>query len=334
MGSVLFAGGRLESVKVLAGAPSDNAGDCDAAYSDASLLLTTGDRVRHFLYDAAMAATTIAAGHVAFFHAYWSVAHNIFAGGGYMWRFADNAGTERLRLVSVPSGDFWLEYLAPGAVWTQIGPSVHFGDFVAPLDIVLTIDAGGNHNVGLYYGGTQTLAGGDFTSAALTNIAAVIYSGGDSYYGSHVSQMLVTVDLSTIGAHVKTTRATGAGTYGDWLGTYADVNSVADTDGTGNQSTVDGDKTTYEMGNIAVPAGYVIPTAFHWLRAKNDAGDPGNVKSLIRSGATDGTSGVLAGIGLGYGAIGFRYDADPATTTPWTQASWNAPVQLGFESAA
>jgi hypothetical protein len=60
---------------------------------------------------------------------------------------------------------------------------------------------------------------------------------------------------------------------------------------------------------------------------------PGNIKALLRAAGTDYVSGDLAGIGIGYAGIGFRYDTDPATGLQWTDTEWNAPIEMGFVSA-
>ncbi len=334
MGRVLFAGGRLESVKVLAGGPADDGSTgYDAAYSDASLRCGPGDIASHKLYDDAMAITTITAGHVAFFHCLFYWQNDPFHGPTqYPWQIFDASGYQWFRFLY--DGGLTCQVQASPGVWTTLGTPIGLGVYQGTLDFAVTIDAGGNHHASLYKDNTLTTIDADFTAAGLTNLAEVRYSGTYNFYPSYASQMLVTEDLPTIAAHVKTTRGTAAGTYADWSGTVSGVNEVGDDDTTGNSATVEDAKTTYPMGNITVPAGYVIPTVFHWLRGKETGGDPGNIKSMARSAGVDAISGNLAGIGLGYAALGFRYNDDPATGTPWTQASWNAPVQLGFESAA
>lgn len=334
MGRVLFAGGRLESVKVLAGAPSDNgSAGFDATYSDASLQLGPGDVASHKLYDDAMALTTVTAGHVAFFHCEWNFQNDPFHGPlQYPWQIFDAAGYQWFRFLY--DGNLTCQYQGSPGVWTTLGTPIGLGVYQGALDFAVTIDAGGNHHAELYRDGTLTSTAGDFSAAGLTNLAEVRYSGTYSFYPAYASQMLVTEDVPTIAAHVKTTRATGGGFYDDWSGSYAGVSEPGDDDTTGNSATAENFKTTYPMGNIAVPAGYVIPSVFYWLRAKETGGDPGNIKAMLRAGGVDVISAELSGIGLGFKGIGTRYNEDPTTATPWTQASWNAPVELGFESAA
>jgi hypothetical protein len=63
--------------------------------------------------------------------------------------------------------------------------------------------------------------------------------------------------------------------------------------------------------------------------------EPTNLQSLIRTGAgVDHLSANLAGLGVAFGRVGARYDVNPDTGLLWTQADWNAPVQLGFQSEA
>jgi hypothetical protein len=333
--ALLFTGGRLESVTVLSGAPADVNTGFDAAYSDAALQLALSDTVRHFLYDTSFAQTTVAAGHTAFVHGYWQLSHDILTGsGGPIWRVCDHANYEWLRVYSQQDGTLLVQWQSSPGTWTTLGSSYAFGSpFAGAIDLEVRIDIAGNHSAALYRDGTITTAGGDFTAAGFADFASLKYSGGDFSYPSHVSQMIVTQDRSTVGAHVKTSRATGTGAHSAWTGTYADVNEPLDNDTTNNAAAADSLKQAYLMGNVTVLTGYYIEGVFYWLRAKNTGGDPGNIKPLISSTGTEVVGGDMPGIGLGYGSLGSRYDTDPHTSVVWTQAGWNAPAQLGYESA-
>ena len=198
-------------------------------------------------------------------------------------------------------------------------------------DIKLTF--GAPHTAELSQNGSVLVAATTFTQAALTSLRSLRLSGASTNFQANFSQILCGRGISTIGGFVRYSRATGAGTNTAWSGAFTDVNEPIGNDATVNTSTVTAQKESYAMGDVTVPGGFVIQTVFQFLRAKNNGAVPTNIKSLIRSGATDFSSGALTSptFGTSFQPMGMRYDNDPATAAAWTAAGWNA-AEAGFES--
>jgi len=334
MPKLLYAGGRLDSVVQASGVLTEmNNGWYDNAYSDVALNIG-GASARLFFSDPAsaplLATYAVGAGHSLFFH---------------MMGHAEGSTAGDALVVFEDSSHFpWFRVTIGGQlqcntgtgsapVWTNVGAAAGAISFATnvDIDIKLDIDAGGNLTALLAYNRVAVVGPVTFSAPGLTNIASILLGPTSNTYGA--SQLLATEDWSTVGGHVKTTRATGAGAHSDWAGTYADVSEVITNDSTVNQANAAGELQTYPMGNITVPAGYVIAGVFQWLRAKNDGNSPANIQSICRPATTDSISGDLPGMLITYVSVGARYDLNPDTSAAWTQAEWNAPVQMGFESA-
>lgn len=337
---VVFSGGRLESVQIVSGSPADNTtgASFDSAYCDASLQLSNGtnDEVACPFVDAAMAPTTVPDNATCWFHcdAYHLSGFANAQGDGII--FYDSSGFPWVKLRGDNGTPTVYLYGNTGTglvpVWTQIGANVPFTFARTTFDISVAIDSGGSHGVTLYVNGTASVATGTFSNSSFTNIAAVHLRAFDTGGSWGYSQLMATNGLSTVGGHVFSSRATGAGANAGWTGTYTDVNEANDNDTTFNEAAAAGLRQSYAMGDVTVPAGYYIASVFHWLRAKNDGTAPENIKSVCRRGGTDyvGASN-MPGIGAGFAAVGARYDVDPSTSAAWTQAGYNA-AEMGFES--
>lgn len=336
--SLLFAGGRVESFNVLSGSPSDytaNSARWDPTYSDAALAFN-GGVVSHLFYDGNMTPTTVANGHTLYWHAY--LATHAFNGSNF-WTLYDSDGNPWLRIrVQQDTSNMFLEAntgTVVSPVWTQLGATLTpiFGNHA--FDFVVTVGAAGVHEASVYLDNNATATLGTWTQALFTDAAEVRLTSAGTASFPFVSQVMATMDFSTITGHVYTCRATGAGTYSEWVGTYTDVNEAGDNDTTNNYVSTTGAKQSYPMGNVTVPNGYNIPGVFYWLRGKNDGSSPpSNIRKLAVSGGTefDGAAN-LPGISVGYSSLGSRYDVDPNTTAPWTETTWNA-VELGYLSEA
>lgn len=340
--TILFAGGRLESLVTIAGAPADVRDTYqgnpvwDPNYSDAALQCASAGVVGVNLYDGGMAETSVGPGHTFWFHsAYFSAGMH-----GYAFLYLYSlTGAQVLRLFSDGNGNFVLQAntgTAGSPVWTDVGSpaaAVFSSSAISRMDLEVQMPGSGEYVATLYLNESATAASGSFTPGTDAGQPAIAQvqlndAGQDLYY----SQILATSDQSTVGAHVKTCRATAAGNYQQWTGGYTNVNEPLDNDSTADQATAAGLKQTYPMGNVTVPTGYAIASVFHWLRAKNDGGAPENIESACIIGGSEYESGNLGGIGVGYGPVGARYDTNPNTSATWTEAEWNTPVQLGYVS--
>lgn len=333
---LLFSGGRADSVVAVdsANPPAETTNgfvSWDSSYADCALM-PNGGAVCGFT-DASGAAASVVAGHTAYFHFEYS-ASNSASNGAVIVELRDSSGNPWLRLTGTTGGQHKFQYNSGSSgspTWTDFTSSAYTPAYRAH-DLAVAIDSAGNHSLTFILNGA-TVWTKTFTNAGLTNLAsAVIFTNGNGLTG--FSQLMATQDLSTVGAKVKTIRATGAGTYAQMIGAYTDVNEILTSDATFNQSTAAAQTQSYAMADISVPAGMVIKGVRHCFRVKNDgANAPLNVKSLCRSGGSDYTSGNLSGVGAGFAPVGKRYDVDPNTATAWTQAAINA-VEFGFTSAA
>lgn len=331
MSKLLFAGSRLDAFTATYGGPADVTFGIDTDYSDAGVNVRNGG-VKGFLYDPAAAPLlspySVEEGASFYFHAYLNQ-----SGNAATITLLDNAGAQWVQL----NNNGQLQYnsgTASDVVWTNIGVAYGVAPSNQDIDLKVDLSSTGVHTVTLLY--NQTIVSGPvtFNQPLLTNIAQFeLTSQGDGYQDVVWSQVLCTENISTVGGHVATSRATGAGTYSQWSGSYTDVNAPVTTNTTYNQATSAGLQQSYPMGNITVPAGSYIEGVFYWLIAKNDGTEPENIASLIRTAANvDHVSGNLDGINIGFNSLGARYDVNPDTGAQWTQTDWNAPVQLGFVS--
>lgn len=331
MPKLLFLGSRLDCVTTLYGAAQEVTFGIDSAYSDAGINVRNGG-VQGLLYDPAAAPLlspyAVEAGASFYFHSH------LYQTGGVYLLLLDNAGYP------------WVQYDYHGQlyynsgtgtapVWTVIGiPYAPFVSSAFDIDLRLDIASDGTHTIALAYNGTVVSGPVSFTQAALTNIARwQLQSQGQGYEDVVWSQIMCAENINTVGGHVNTCRATGAGAHSGWTGTYTDVNEVITDYTTYNQALTAGLEQSYPMTNVTVPEGCYIMGVFEWLIVKNDGVAPENVASLIRTGAdVDHVSADLPGVTFGYTNVGARFDVNPDTSTQWTQAAWNAPVQLGYVS--
>lgn len=338
---VLFAGGRGESFYGISGSAVEGTtvGRFDSAYADCFLVIGRSDVVGHDLFTETanvLTPTSVVAGEVLWAHWEAYISNSpATGGGGNIIVLRNSAGVDwvAVRCVTSNSTTFGIYYNStPGgtATWVLTGSTYSFGAGLFTLDLKFTI--GSPHTVELFLNGSSILTG-SFTDAGLTNIGKVKYSGNEQSSGNGISQVMVTRDIPTIGGKVKTARATANGANTAWSGAFTDVNEVVGSDATYAYSTTAGQKESHAMTDVTVPSGMEIKSVFHWMRAKNDGSSPTNIKSLLRSGGVDYSTGNLSGIGLGYASVGARYNTDPGTGINWTQSGWNA-IEAGYESAA
>jgi hypothetical protein len=341
---VLFAGGRLGSVEIVSVTVSEvtTAGHFDSAYADAAIALTSQfASVKHKLFTetaGVLSAATIVSGETLFAHfEAWGAFSSVGGADGGGVQLLDSSGFPWIRMsrnIATPAGDLLSFYYnsntGASPTWTQIGadfPTTSNTRYV--FDIELTL--GSPHEVKLYMNGSLTRST-TFTNANLTNIAEVRIANFNRTSGQlSLSQILATRGISTLGAKVKTCRATAAGASTGWSNSYTAVNEAINSDATLQNATSNGLKSSHAMSDVTVSSGFEIKSVFHWLRAKNDGTGPVNIKSLLRSGGTDYSTGNLSGVGLAYAPVGARYDLDPLGAN-WTQTSWNA-IEAGYESA-
>lgn len=333
---ILFAGGRFETVSVVGGVVNQvtTAGRFDSNYADQALNHNTfTGQSQSGLYTVTgniLTPRTVTSGTFYTHYDHYGALYGGGAPGTNMVELVDSNSHPWFAIRGVNGSLFGIHYnTGTGASpsWTIIGSTSAIGNnTLESFDIEFIF--GSPNTVNVYRNGSLW-RNGTFTQGLFTNIAGVRYgqSGNDGMY----SQLLSTEGISTIGAKVRTIRATGAGTTNQWSNTHTAVNEVTASDLTVQSAATAGLKSTHAMGDITVPTGFEIRTVFNWMRAKNDGAAPNNIKSVLRQGGVDYATANLSGVGVGYASVGARYDLAPNGTN-WTQSELNA-IEAGYESA-
>ncbi len=336
MAKMLFAGGRLDSVAIV-GAVTEitTAGTFDSSYADCSLSVPSSAGTIYWIAtfrDTSNAAVDVVTGETLYFHGEFNPA-GTSGSAGFIWSANDSSGNPWLSIRNVSASLYGLYYnsnTGGSPTWTQLGSS-----FAATTsttyryDVKLTL--GSPHSVEFSINESAQVTT-TFTQASLTGLRSVRGFGVSTGSTGRWSQIMGSEGVSTVGGKVRYSRATGAGTNAAWTGAHTNVNEAIDSTATVDSTITAALKQSYAMGNVTLPSGFVIKSVFHALYAKNDGVAPQNIKSLIRSGATDySAASNLAGIGTSFAALIERYDNDPNTAAPWTDTNFNA-VEAGYLS--
>lgn len=333
----VFAGGRLDSVVNILGVVTESTATTvrDVNYADVALVCgPTSAFAAEFVTATAgvLSPTTIVSGESLWLHFEINVGGSPATTNG-IWVLYDSSGFPWFRVSSASTNLFQWQYnsgTGASPVWTNVGSTwASISATLYQMDLRVTL--GSPHTFDWYVNGTS-VSSGSFTQALFTNLAKASFTGTTGAAATNYSQFLASRDIPTIGSKVRYSRPTANGTNTAWSGVFTDVNEAIGNDVTLNSSASAGQRETHAMGDVTVPAGYLLPTVFHWMRAKNDGAAPANIKSVLRSGGTDYSTGNLSGVGLGFAAVGARYDTDPATAAAWNQTGFNA-LEAGYESA-
>lgn len=266
----------------------------------------------------------------------WSRFDLYYSGGSYnvnaaIWVNESDQHLFRFRIVSNNVGAIYYNSgTLATPVWTQLGTNVTINSATrVKIDLKLVIDAAGTAHVYELYANNSLLLSGTFSMALLTQIDAIRFSDTSST-STHISQVLVTVGISTINSFVPSIKASGAGSNSDMSGAFTDVNETVLNDATVVSSTTAAQRTTFAMGDLpALPTGAVIGAEVrHVFRANNDGGaSPQNIKPVIRQSGADTVGTAVSGLGLGFGPFMTAYSL--------THAQINtAGFELGWESSA
>lgn len=339
MPSILYLGGRLDSVDIIAGAPVEitTAAHINSTYTAAAIRLYNTTTIECKLRDSSNTPTDLTTGQTGYFH------YDIGGESTGQWgssttshaALVDSSGNPWLALRPVSTtalGIYYNSGTGGSPTWTQIGSSTvawsSINNSRATFDIKITL--GSPHSVEWSLNGTLVQSG-TFTQASLTAIRALRLTGGGFY--NAISQIMATEGRSTINGFVPTKRATGAGGNSGWTGAYTNVNEAVNSDGTVDSTTTAGVRQTYAIADVTVPAGYAIQSVWQWLRAKNDGAAPSNIKSVVRQSTTNYDYATnMPGIGTSFGSLPARYDTDPASAAAWTQTTFNS-AEFGYLSA-
>lgn len=334
----LFAGSRLDSIIPVSGTVAEitTAANIETAYSDAGVQISPTAAAKIGLYEAVsnvLSPTVVVAPDTFWFHTAIFISGNQNSAVNTV-EFRDSSGFPWLALRKGPvNGEHqiaWNSGTGASPVWTLVGSIVNLPiSGVRFLDISVTL--GSPHAFEVFVGNTS-VASGTFTQASFTEVAEVRFNGFVSIQPFTISQVLATENIPTVGAKVRTLRPSAVGNYTAWSGDHTNVNEAINSDATLNSSATAGQRETHAFTDVTVPSGFEIDSVFHWMRAKNDGSAPNNIRSLLRSGVVDYTTGDLSGIGLGYSPVGALYETNPGTGINWTEAGLNG-YEFGYESA-
>lgn len=339
MSQILFVGGGLDSVT--GNALSEfNGGFFDNTYAPSCLLCGPGGFWDVVCLDAALAPVSVVAGQTFYGHFGFNFT-NPYATTNPVVQLRDSAGFPWVAIMSNGgSPTFGLYYnsnTGASPTWVQLGANFAMaqnpGMPYQRLDIKVVIDAGGNHSATVWNKEVQ-VATGAFTQALLTNIRSMhglAPVGGSGEFW----EILMTEGFSTVGARVAYSLPNAIGTNSGWTGVFGNVGEAVNDDATVNAASSAALKTTYNVGDVTVPAGYAIRSVFQWMRGKNDGSSPANIKSVCRAAGADYVAGAnVPGIAVNvFGPLPARYDVNPATASGWVQADLNA-AEFGYQSAA
>lgn len=332
--TVLFAGGRTDSLTVVAGTitESTTAGSFDPTYCDASTVISDSSTMAAIQVDSSNTPVSIVSGETGWYHFEWYV--QTTNTGAAIASLQDSSGFAWVAIRAPATGsntDFvYNSGTGSSPVWTKIGSSLGTTNGIRyTIDIKVTI--GSPHTAECYLNGVL-VASTTFTQAGLTNLRRLFFTGGGSSSTQRHSQILITKNKSTIGAKVRYLRPNGAGGNTGWTGAFTNVNEAVNSDASFDNTAAAGNRQTYTMTDVTVPATYSIAGVFHAIRGRNDGTAPKNIKSVVRQGTTNyDYSTNFSGIGAGFGPLIVRYDTDPSTSAAWTQSGVNS-AEFGYLS--
>lgn len=255
------------------------------------------------------------------------------------------SGLDLYQLAVVPnnSRNLQLQYNSSTTVgtptWVNVGAAQTEPDGVHVHTLTVNIaDSGGIltwHRDGVLMasllGDTKFIGVSTVDCVAFWAPSAYAGFGGFSYW-AHT--MLGTVDYMTYGLQVANPPIDGAGGVATQdSGVYSDVNEAIlnrangitlDTNGDGFSGTV-----TDLSGTAATAPIMAIRVVCDVRRGSSG---PDEVKLFVRIGGTNYYSPVIPVEGIGFVAVAYTWELNPATSAPWTVAAFNA-VEIGVEAA-
>lgn len=253
----------------------------------------------------------------------------------------DSGGQDRVRIGvcgsigNIFSGSStWGIQFWNGSAWTTIG-----NFYAVPTDHRMTLDimvkTGSSGEVAVYLDSGPLIIHGTADLSSVTNVAQVRLSsfGGfpiGSATNAYYSQLIL-ADEPTIQWSAFSLAPTGAGTHGDWNGTYTDVNEIVLNDSTFIYTDTANQLDTFPVNSITVPAGYIVKGVTLSARARISTAGPQNAQFVVRSAGTDYPTANITGLFYNYQPYQTIYTTDPATSAAWTQSGVNA-MEIGFKS--
>lgn len=322
----VYAGGELDSVRVIAGSAAVSTTPLyrDTAYSDCSLVLQGNVYTSNF-YDEDNVETTIPLGETAWVHL------NLFSNttASYL-ALLDTTGRPILRVARPSSStSITLERntgTAASPAWVVLA-SYGFSSY-ASFDVDFYFKTGSSKECGFYIN-NSLISTETFTDASVAALAS--FTAGPSTGDNFVSQILITENKPTVGAKVWTRKASGAGSVSGMSGVYTSLVKTALNDTTAIVSNAALQVSTFAYQDVTTPSGMVWGELWVWSRAKNDGSAPTGLNGIARVGGVNYSSPLMQGMGSGFNGLPVRWKNNPATSTKWTDATFNA-AEFGMES--
>lgn len=327
----LYAGGDPGTVRVTAGNISSSTANVNTTYADHSISMSNDTAIRVFVdfVDSAGASDFVDSTEDLWLRWDWACptgttgvgrdAVTVVDGSDQPWLSIRNTG------VSLTFGVYYNSGTGGSPVWTLMGNT-----FVLPqsrLEMNLKVRIGSPTSYELYIS-NQLHSSGSFTQASFTQAHAVLFAAPVNTF--HISQMLFTAGIVTIGSYVYYGLPTAAGASSAWTGLFSAIDdsgasAINDTDLI--SSSTNGQRSTFAYSDVpALPSGYAIGDVFLYTRARNNGVAPLNIKPVRRnSGGTDLVGSNFVGMGAGFVDFHTRY-------TGLTSTEYNAS-QFGVEAA-
>lgn len=325
MARELIGGGELECFAVVSGTATVNTSSSkyDAAWSACAISTSEAGYIGRFR-NADATPTAAAAGSVVYLHFYGASSGSydiIFPG------LSDINGRPIFRLAKVwPSPAILVQInnstnATPSWVNVGTGTTIFSGYF----DVKFDTDA-----ATLTFYVNETLIDTVSIIAAFADVAYVDLHYAHWAAGTCISQVLVTEDINTLGARIKTIKPSAAGPVQQMTGAYGNLVKTAINDTTAVISDAAGQLALYEYGDVTVPEGMEIGGVWQWMRARHDGTSPNDLRAAMRVGSTDYFSGQL-GVDVGFLPLLARWPVNPATSAAWMASALNGAL-LGMKS--
>jgi len=338
---ILAYGTREETYDILGNHAIDTGGG-DSAYSDSSMRIqaSTSNSLSYMLFkDESGALDPAIAGERLFCHGRLnSTSANtnpafigmVLSDGALPLLAIMGSGTSsvlRLCYNSAATGNT--------PTWVSLGNLTGFvGSTHNTVDVFIDIGVDGHHKATAVVGAGETIVA-EFDQPRLTKIDRFgIGCPTPEISFAYWTEMTAAVGISLIGARIKTIRPNAAGTYAEFTtNAIGNVNEVVNNDATYDRSAAAGQRQSYNMTDVTVPATHRIGSVKTIARVQNDGTSPNNVKQIQRVSGQEFTTPNYAGIGPTLTNFTIRKELSPVTNQPWTQTEVNS-LEVGYQSAA
>jgi hypothetical protein len=145
---------------------------------------------------------------------------------------------------------------------------------------------------------------------------------------------ITTEDFMTLGLRVANLFPAAAGAVQNQdAGVVTDINEAVNNRGTAITFDTVGDGASFTLNDLVGTTATSPVMGFRVVAdVRRGATGPANVKLFVRIGGVNYYSPSIAVGGIGYAAVAYQWDVNPATSAPWTGAEINA-LEIGAEAA-